>query len=315
MLNMRIKTKGLVAMKLSSMWLPVAILTAFLSLGTAMWLSTGMIMALLFFGLIGLFAATGLGLYAALPKPKKPLGRRVALLLIGTLLIGTAAGGENMQIEGFFFSLMGGVAQGALIHYLIAKFFGPLLFGRIWCGWACWTVMVLDLLPFKRSPGRVPGRWGWLRYAHFALSLIITAVLFYGFGFRGGATGRIAVYWYAAGNILYYLTGILLAYALKDNRAFCKYVCPVSVPLKLGSRLSVLKVKGDVARCTDCGACVRACPMDIRVSDYHKQGLRVMSTECVLCQTCMTACSAGALKLSAGLDAAGPELLRERRHG
>jgi hypothetical protein len=36
--------------------------------------------------------------------------------------------------------------QAAVVHYLIAKVFGPMLFGRIWCGWACWTVMVLDLL-------------------------------------------------------------------------------------------------------------------------------------------------------------------------
>ncbi|MDF2630079.1 MAG: 4Fe-4S ferredoxin iron-sulfur binding domain protein [Symbiobacteriaceae bacterium] len=301
-------------MKRAAMTVPVAILLAFLALGTGMWLSTGQIMGLIFFGLIGTFAATGLGLYAALPKPKKPLGRRLALLLIGSLLIFTAfMGGENMQMEGFFFSLFGGIAQGALIHYLIAKVFGPLLFGRLWCGWACWTVMLLDLLPFQRSSGRLPARFGWLRYAHFALSAGIAAVLFYGVGFTGGATGRTALYWYLAGNAFYYATGIILAVTLKDNRAFCKYVCPITVPLKVGARLSILKVKGDAAACTDCGACAKACPMDIRVSDYHKQGLRVMSTECSLCQTCITSCNTGALKLSFGLDAAGPELLRERR--
>ena len=302
-------------MKLATMWVPAAVLLAFLGLGTGMWLASGEVLRLVFFGMIGLFAATGLGLYAALPKQKKPVGRRVALILIGGLLIATGFAGENMQIEGFFFSLMGGIAQGALIHYLIAKFFGPLLFGRLWCGWACWTVMVLDLLPYPKSPGRLAPTWGWLRYAHFGISLGLTALLFYGFGFTGGATGRAAVYWYVAGNLLYYATGVILAYVLKDNRAFCKYVCPISVPLKLGARLSLLKVKGDAAACTDCGACVKACPMDIRVSEYHRQGLRVMSTECSLCQTCITACNTGALKLSVGLDAAGPELLRERRHG
>lgn len=302
-------------MKLSKFWVPGAVLAAFLALGAGMWLSTGQILGLLFFGLIGTFAATGLALYAALPKPKKPMGRRVALFLIGTLLIATAIAGENMQIEGFFFSLLGGIAQGALIHYLIAKFFGPMLFGRMWCGWACWTVMVLDLLPFQKSPGRLAPGWGWLRYVHFALSLGTALILFYGFGFRNGAAGRIAVTWYLAGNLLYYLTGIILAYVLKDNRAFCKYVCPVAVPLRLFSRLSLIKVKGNAAACTDCGACVRACPMDIRVNEYHKQGLRVISSECSLCQTCITACSAGALKLAAGLDAAGPELLRTRKDG
>ena len=36
-------------------------------------------------------------------------------------------------------------------------------------------------------------------------------------------------------NLLYYIVGISLAYALKDNRAFCKYICPVTVFLKPAS--------------------------------------------------------------------------------
>jgi ferredoxin-type protein NapH len=46
--------------------------------------------------------------------------------------------------------------------------------------------------------------------------------------------------WIIVGNLLYYAVGIGLAYALKDNRAFCKYVCPVTVPLKITSRFSLL---------------------------------------------------------------------------
>lgn len=53
---------------------------------------------------------------------------------------------ENMQIEGFWYYLFLGVFEAATIHYVVAKIFGPLLFGRGWCGYACWTAMVLDLL-------------------------------------------------------------------------------------------------------------------------------------------------------------------------
>ena len=38
---------------------------------------------------------------------------------------------------------------------------------------------------------------------------------------------------------IYYLVGITMAVVLKDNRAFCKYVCPVTVPLKISSRFSL----------------------------------------------------------------------------
>ena len=86
----------------------------------------------------------------------------------------------------------------------------------------------------------------------------------------------------------------------------------MSVPLKLTSRFSLLKVKGDAARCNGCQACVKMCPMDIRIPDYIQGGERVLSTECSLCQTCISVCAKDALKLSFGLDVGGKELLRER---
>jgi len=195
---------------------------------------------------------------------------------------------------------------------MIAKIFGPLLFGRLWCGWACWTVMVLDLLPFKRPAGRLPGRWGLLRYLHFGLSLALVLLLVLVFQYRDGAAGTTAVLWFIIGNLTYYTIGIILAYTLKDNRAFCKYLCPVSVPLKLTSRFSIIKIGATGRDCNDCGACAKMCPMDVRIPEYILNGQRVLSTECSLCQTCITVCSSDALKLSFGFDVGGKDLLRER---
>ncbi len=302
------------ALNANKLIVPGVVMLAFLTLGSVLWRTSGQIMALFFFGYIGLSVGVGLGLYAALPKKKKPLGRRLSLILVGTFLVGFTAiyGQENMQIEGVFFGLLGGVTQAAVVHYLIAKIFGPMLFGRIWCGWACWTVMVLDLLPFKRPAGRLPGKWGWMRYLHFALSLGLVALAWYVLGFQEGTTGKAALTWYITGNLLYYTIGIVLAYALKDNRAFCKYVCPVVVPLKITSRFALLKIGGDAAKCNDCGACTKMCPMDVRVPEYILSGERVLSTECSLCQTCITVCAKDALKLSFGFDLGGKDLLRER---
>jgi ferredoxin-type protein NapH len=312
-LKPRTKTTGL-ELKVNKLIVPGVVMLAFWILAFFMWLSSGEVMALFFFGYIGASAGLGLGLYAALPKQKKPLGRRLALFMIGTFLFVFAGliGAENIQIEGFFFGLLTGVIQASVTHYLIAKIFGPVLFGRLWCGWACWTVMVLDLLPFTRPSGRLPGRWSWLRYLHFALSLSVVLALFLIFGFREGATGTTAVIWFLVGNALYYMVGIVLAYVLKDNRAFCKYVCPITVPLKLTTFFSLLRIRGEAERCNECMACVKMCPMDIRVPDYIKHGQRVLSTECSLCQTCITVCAPEALKLSFGLDLGGRDLLRER---
>jgi len=293
---------------------PFVVMLAFWSIAIWGFVASGYIQPIIMFGYIGTSLSVGLGLYETLPKQKKPIGRRLTLFLVGLFLIGFAIfmGHENVQIEGAIFGLLTGVIQMGVIHYMIAKIVGPLLFGRMWCGWACWTVMVLDLLPFKRPSGHLPRKFGWIRYLHFGLSLGIVLLLIYGFSFRAGATGTIAVTWFIIGNLSYYAIGITLAYTLKDNRAFCKYVCPVSVPLKITSRFSVIKIGQGTGQCNDCDACEKVCPMDIRISDYILNNKRVLSTECSLCQTCITVCAQDALKLSFGFDMGGKELLRER---
>ena len=284
--------------------------------GVAIWgyTASGYTRPLIMFGYIGTSLGIGLGLYGTLPKKQKPIGRRLTLFLVGLFLIGFAIfmGHENSQLEGAIFGFLTGVIQMGVIHYMIAKIVGPVLFGRMWCGWACWTVMILDLLPFKRPAGRLPERWGWIRYLHFGLSLSIVLLLVYVFGFREGATGTIAVTWFIIGNLLYYAIGIILAYALKDNRAFCKYVCPITVPLKLTSRFSIIKIGKSTGECNDCDACEKLCPMDVLISDYILNNQRVLSTECSLCQTCITVCAQDALKLSFGFDMSRKDLVRER---
>src|SRR5215207_11476536 len=300
--------------RIQTLIVPAVVMLAFWGLGTWGFVASGYVQPIIMFGYIGTSLGVGLGLYETLPRQKKSAGRRLTLFLIGFFLMGIAIfmTRENVQIEGAIFGLLTGVIQMGVTHYMIAKVLGPLLFGRMWCGWACWTVMVLDLLPFKRPSGRLPRQFGWIRYLHFGLSIGIVLLLIYVVGFREGTTGTVAVTWFIVGNLLYYVVGIVLAYTLKDNRAFCKYVCPVSVPLKLTSRFSLMKIGGEASKCTDCGACVRMCPMDIRIPEYILNSERVLSTECSLCQTCITVCAPEALKLSFGFDLGGKELLHER---
>jgi ferredoxin len=54
--------------------------------------------------------------------------------------------------------------------------------------------------------------------------------------------------------------------------------------------------------CNACDACTKLCPMDIRISDYITQGQRVLSTECIMCRTCVSACPENALGFSGAWD-------------
>jgi polyferredoxin len=122
--------------------------------------------------------------------------------------------------------------------------------------------------------------------------------------------GTVSLVWLVAGNVLYYALGIGLAFALRDNRAFCKYLCPVAVPLKAGARWSLMKIGGDAAQCHECGACERICPMDVPVREFVRNGRRVESTECILCQTSVHACPRQALSITLRQRRPVPELIQ-----
>ena len=179
--------------------------------------------------------------------------------------------------------------EAATIHYAVAKIFGPLLFGRGWCGYACWTAMVLDLLPYK-VPGAPRKKLGWVRYVMFAASLIFVSALFLA---KVGNLERIMFWAFVFGNVAYYAVGILLAFLFKDNRAFCKYICPITVFLKPMSYFSLLRVKCKKDRCVECGKCRRVCPMDVDVTDNSRK--RKNGTECILCMECVKNCPKNAL--------------------
>lgn len=284
----------------------------FAGIGIWRWLATGNWFYLVNFGYIGLAIWTGDVLTRMLPPKKKVRGRKVTQLMVGLYMLGFLGflGRENMQIEGFFIYLVAGVFAGATLHYFIAKIAGPLIFGRAWCGWACWTAMVLDFLPWsKPRSGRIR-RLGVVRYAHLVLSLSLVLLIWFVLKNRPGKNAELV--WLIIGNIGYYASSIVLAALLKDNRAFCKYGCPIPPLQKLGARFSLMRIQADRKLCDECGACEKMCPMNIRLLDYIRRGKRILSTECILCQTCIRICHGQALKATFKIDAGFKEHVRFR---
>ncbi|MEN9936715.1 MAG: putative electron transport protein YccM [Chloroflexota bacterium] len=282
--------------------------------GLAAWLVSGSVAPLVFFGYLGAVVAPGVAYYLGLPLAKRINGRRPLVVVIGAGMLAAALARAMAQqsivaVEGLFFELLSGVMGAAVLHFVLAKLAGPLVFGRVYCGWACWTGAVLDLLPFRHSDGRRGGLWPWLRYLHLAAVLALVLALWLGYRYLPGPGAAVA--WFLVGVALYYILGVALAFALRDNRAFCKYLCPAGVLALPAAHLSLLKVRGDPQRCNALGECVAACPMDIRITDYTHHGVRVLSSECILCQACINVCPDGSLALSFGVDPPGRlELLR-----
>ena len=273
--------------KFTKYLIPLFMLMIFEAIAITLWLSKDNLFYLFNFSYIGIALALGLTLFIMQYKH----ARRITQLLVGgymLIYLGLICN-ENMQIEGFWYYLFTGVFEAATIHYAVAKIFGPLIFGRGWCGYACWTAMVLDFLPYKvpKSPRK---RIGFIRYIVFAVSLIFVAALFLA---HVGNLERIMFWAFLIGNIVYYATGIILAFAFKDNRAFCKYICPVTVFMKPMSYFALFRIKCDKSKCVSCGKCKKVCPMDVDMTDNSRK--RKNGTECILCFECTKECPKKAL--------------------
>lgn len=268
-------------------FIPFILFVPFESIAVVLWITKNNLFYLLNFSYIGISLTISIILYIN----NKKYARRVSQLLVGLYMLVYLGllSKENMQIEGFWYYLFSGVFEAATIHYAVAKIFGPLIFGRGWCGYACWTAMVLDFLPYK-VPKEPRKKIGWMRYITFAISLTFIASLFV---FNATNKEKIMYIAFIIGNIIYYLVGIILAFVFKDNRAFCKYICPITIFLKPMSYYSLIRIKCDKNKCISCGKCKSVCPMDVDPTDNSRK--RINGTECILCMECVKNCPKKAL--------------------
>lgn len=269
--------------------LPIGIWILFEAIAVTLWLTLDNIFFLFNFSYIGTCLALGIFLYTK----KVKYARNIVQFAVGLymLIYLGILSNENMQMEGFWYYLFLGVFEAAVIHYAVAKIFGPLFFGRGWCGYACWTAMVLDLLPYK-TPQSPRKKIGYIRYIVFTVSLLFVGALFL---LKIGNLEKIMLWSFIAGNVIYYAIGITLAFILKDNRAFCKYICPITVFLKPASYFSLLRVKNKKEKCVSCGKCKKVCPMDVDMTDNSRK--RLNGTECILCFQCIEECPKKSLHL------------------
>lgn len=270
-------------------WQIIVIWLIFITVAVTLYLTTDNIFYLLNFTYIGTSLAVGIYLYSH----KVKYARNIVQFAVGLYMLVYLGiiSRENMQIEGFWYYLLLGVFEAAVIHYLVAKILGPLFFGRGWCGYACWTGMVLDLLPYK-VPKEPRKKIGYIRYITFIISLVFVVSLFI---FKVPSLEDIMFYAFIIGNIIYYALGVLLAIILKDNRAFCKYICPITIFLKPASYFSVMRIKCDKEKCITCHKCQRNCPMNVDMTDNSRK--RKNGTECILCMQCIENCPKKALHL------------------
>lgn len=194
------------------------------------------------------------------------------------------------------------------------------LSGRLTCGWLCPFGLLQELL-YKIPSGKkvvVPKQLKYLKYLILACLVVILPLFItdqWGMGkpwfckflcpagtleaglplliLQPDLRGTVGYLFY---NKVFWMFSFLV-WSIFSSRPFCKTTCPLGAFYGLFNKKSIFTLHLNTANCTDCGACLPICPMDIQ---FNKN---VNSNECIYCLRCMTeACKFNAITIQcAGL--------------
>ena len=197
--------------------------------------------------------------------------------------------------------------------------FGVLL-GRFICGFLCpfgWFQELLHKIP---SPKLSTKKLKPLRYLKYAVLLVMVVLLpllavnELGMGDpffckylcpQGVLEGAIplsltnAGIRAALGKLFTWKACILLAVIVGSvvfYRPFCKWLCPLGAFYALLNKVSLFQMRVDTHKCVSCGACAKACKMDVDITKAPNHA------ECIRCGMCMKACPTDAIQYKFGLE-------------
>lgn len=187
-----------------------------------------------------------------------------------------------------------------------------LVLGRVVCGFLCPFGLIqewIHKLPVpKLRKGRVTRALSYVKYVLLALLVVLIPLYYAAQRFplpafckyicpAGTLEGAVALLAHPENEGLFSMLGELftgkfailaavLAACAFVYRAFCRFLCPLGAVYGFFCRIALLGVKVDPDLCTNCGLCVRKCPMDVR---------RVGDHECIHCGACIGECPTKAI--------------------
>jgi len=167
---------------------------------------------------------------------------------------------------------------------------GGFVRGRYVCGWLCPRGAFFDRVMRHVSPNRnIPS---WFRNPAFrwAVFAILMGFMVYQISLDPGDYRHWGTVFF---RICVITTGIGVIVALFFHpRTWCTF-CPIgTLQAAVGGHKQKLQLDDG---CTDCGACERTCPMNLKIPSDMAKG-RLQSKDCLKCPECQAACPLGILR-------------------
>ena len=178
---------------------------------------------------------------------------------------------------------------------------------KIICGWACPFGALQELIysiPILRKIKK--------RKLPFVLTNIIRlclfiAVLLLMFGIIGGRRGFIIYHYLNPFNLfnldfetfsilLTVIIALLVAFTI--YRPFCQFVCPFGLVSWIAERFSIFRVRIDKEKCTQCGVCIKVCPLE--AAEGRVKGKK-MPADCFSFARCLNVCPVDAIQYTSFL--------------
>lgn len=189
------------------------------------------------------------------------------------------------------------------------------LFGRLVCSFLCPFGLVQDLLykiPLGKKYKNLPGH-KYLKYMRYVFLVVFVILLTSLAHDASGIGSPWFCEWICPSGTLFagipllalnpelrtaigprfywklFLLIVMLLSAIRWYRPFCKYVCPLGAIYGVFNPVSTYRIIVDHDKCVKCGACQKACGMDIKTFETPN------SPDCIRCGDCMATCPTGAL--------------------
>jgi ferredoxin len=221
-------------------------------------------------------------------------------LLLSVIVAGFLLGKSPNPMEGLvkvFKSMVGlypdpGIKIIAFGFFIILAVIG----NKMICGWACpfgalqeiiYSIPILRRIKQKKPPFILTNT---IRAGLFLFTLLFL------FGIIGASKGFIIYHYVNPFNLfnldfesLSILLTVIIALggAFIIYRPFCQLICPFGFISWIAEKFSIFRIRIDKDKCTQCGACIKVCPLEAAKGRVAGNKL---PADCFSCARCLNVC-------------------------